>query len=36
MRRAWFTFSLAIVLGASPAMADDLVKFQEESAGRIQ
>ncbi len=31
MRNIWLAFSLAFILGASTAMADDLVKFQEDS-----
>lgn len=31
MKNIWLTFSLVFVLGASPALADDLVKFQEDS-----
>jgi hypothetical protein len=31
MRNIWLTLSLALVLSASPALADDLAKFQEDS-----
>jgi len=31
MRNTWITLTLAFVLSANPAMADDLAKFQEDS-----
>ena len=31
MRNRWLTLSLVFVLSATPALADDLAKFQEDS-----
>ncbi len=36
MRKGWLMFSLAVVLSASPAMADDLAKFQEDSRAVVK
>src|SRR5512140_3368307 len=31
MRNTWIALSMAVVFGASPAMADDVAKFQDDS-----
>jgi hypothetical protein len=36
MKNKWLTLSLIFVLGASPALADDLTKFQEDSRNIVK
>ncbi len=36
MKNRWLTLSLVFVLGATPALADDLAKFQEDSRNIVK